>query len=294
MLKRLIFALGGWYKGVMASSDTLAQLLGSRSSRGIIGKVAVAVLMLALGGWLASCSGGSSTDPTTIPSSSTSSSTSSPATTTTAPQTLVEQYGAIDPSQLGEVELDDQLDPPDYVVRDNFDRCELYSPDLLNKLLTRRFEITITQAGSQAARGACFWRGTHTGGADVRVEVRLAKLSPAELADEESIDPTMGDFIAEVGVFWADHFVGTDIVWELTASSLGPGVAFKSGSIIGQANVLIEDPQEVGRERDAEILLVQNMALRLPQPPVGSGAEPPVGSGAEPPADSSTAPPTDG
>ena len=269
-----------------------------RGSRGITARVAAAALALALGAWLTGCNGGSGTAPTTIPSSLTSSST----TTTTLSLTLAERYGSIDVSQLGVVELDDQLDPPDYVVRDNFDRCELYSPDLLNNLLTRRFEITITQPGSPAARGACSWGGTHAGGADVRVEVRLAALSSADLADEENIDPTMGDFIAEVGGLWADHFVGTDIVWELAASSLGPGVAFKSGSVIGQANVVISDPQEVEHERDAEILLATNISVRLfqsreassPEQPADNDAEPSAGSGAEPSAGSSSAPPTDG
>ena len=119
----------------------------------------------------------------------------------------------------------------------------------------------------------------------MRVEVRLAKLSAADLADEENIDPSMGDFIAEVGRIWRDYYTGMDVVWELTASSLGPGVAFKIGNVIGQANVVINDPLEAAGEIDAEILLGQNMALRLLQPPAGSGAEPPASSSSvEPPA----------
>lgn len=221
---------------------------------------------------LAGCSGGDPDDSAQVPvPSSTTDATAATSTTISSvvdelPDDLVDVQVPVEIAGLGVLRLDDSLNPPDYVADDSYDRCEIYSPEMLEALLERRFALGFDQPGLSNAAGGCTWLGATEDGATAFVNVRLAKLSPEVLAGDEPIDPTMGDGAGEVGDIlriyaWADP------VWELDATTFGPGTAFRRDEIIGRINVFITEPQDLRQaavdERQAELVLAQNLALRL-------------------------------
>jgi len=246
---------------------------GSRPSRGRAGTIALASLAV----WaliLAGCSGGgesSSSDETADDTTTTSirtvfGSTTIPAAIQEPPEDVIDLFVPIETANLGVIRLDETLVPPDYLADDSFNRCEVYTTEMLTALLNRRFDLTFSEPGTASQNGTCTWITQTEGGASVFAVVRLAQLPADVIAGDARIDPTMQDGAAEVGDIlriypWADP------VWELDASTFGPGTAFRKDSIIGQTNIFITDAEDLVQaafeERQAELILAQNLALRL-------------------------------
>lgn len=225
-----------------------------------------------LAGLLAGC-GGNGDDSAQVPVSSNPTTSIAAATSTTIssvvhelPDDLVDVQVPVAIAGLGVLRLDESLDPPDYVADDSYSRCDIYTAEMLTALLERRFSLVFEQPGLANATGACTWLGVTEDGGTAFVNVHLAKLSPEVLAGDERIDPTMGDGAGEVGDIlriyaWADP------VWELDATTFGPGTAFRRDQVIGRINVAIPEALDLRQaaidERQAELVLSQNLALRL-------------------------------
>ncbi len=228
---------------------------------------ALAVLALLLAG----CAGNGDESSGTQPPTTTSTATSVTSSTVSSvvqelPEDIVDLFLPIEVASLGALKLDETLDPPDYLADDDFDRCQVYTAEMLTTLLNRRFKLTFNQAGSSVPNGTCTWMGEDEAGESVFVVVRLAMLSEEELGSTVSIDPTMKDGAAEVGDILRD-FAWADPVWELNATTFGPGTAFRKDSVIGQTNVFITQPEDLAQaaedERQAELILAQNLSVRL-------------------------------
>ena len=226
---------------------------------------ATAVLLLA-----AACAGG---DEEANTSSTTTTSTSAPPTT---PATIPETTTTIDPLwlpinalQLAPLEISEG----DFAVDDTFSRCDIYAPEQLTRLLEPRFKLsfaqpgydprTIYDPGFSGSSGACTWDTSPSSEASASVVLRLAALPPAVLNGEERADPAMGDSAAVVGDTWRDYCHWADPVWEMLSSTDGPGVAFRVGSIIAQANVVPSDETSPLDQQTAELVLAQNISRRL-------------------------------
>lgn len=234
----------------------------------MLASLAVSVLLLA------GCSGGgesSSVDETVSDSTTTSirtvfGTTTIPSAIQEPPENVLDLFVPIEVADLGVIRLDETLDPPDYLANDSFNRCEVYTTEMLTALLNRRFDLTFSQPGVSSQNGTCTWITQTESGASVFAVVRLAKLPDEVIAGDDRIDPTMQDGAAEVGDIlriyaWADP------VWELDATTYGPGIAFRTDSVIGQTNIFITDSEDLDQaandERQAELVLAQNLALRL-------------------------------
>ena len=226
---------------------------------------ATAVLLLA-----AACGGGDDAADT----STTTTSTAAPAAI--VPATIPETTTTIDPlwlpidvSQLAPLEISEG----DFAAADSFSRCDIYAPEQLTRLLERRFKLSFAQPGYDprtiyepdfsGSSGACTWDTGPSSEAAASVVLRLAALPPAVISGEERADPAMGDSAAVIGDIWRNYCHWADPVWEMLSSTDGPGVAFRVGDIIAQANVVPFDETSPLDQLTAELVLAQNISRRL-------------------------------
>lgn len=218
----------------------------------------VAVLLL-----VAACGGGGDDEvDATTPTASTV--TAAPSTTVPETTTTIDPlWLPIDASQLAPIEISGG----DYAVADSFNRCDIYAPDLLNRLLERRFSLVFDGAGYDPGfsgnSGACIWDTAPASVTTASVVLRLAALPPEAISGEERADPDMGDSAVVLGDIWRDYCHWADPVWEMTGSTDGPGVAFRVGNIIAQVNVVPFDEAGTIDQQSAELVLAQNISRRL-------------------------------
>ena len=219
----------------------------------------IAVLLL-----VAACGGGG--DDETDATITTTSSVPIVETTTTLPETTTTidpLWLPIDASQLAPIEIS----RGDYAVADSFNRCDIYAPELLNRLLERRFSLVFDGAGYDPGfsgnSGACIWDTASTSATAASIVLRLAALPPEAINGEERADPAMGDSAVVLGDIWRDYCHWADPVWEMTGSTDGPGVAFRVGNIIAQVNVVPFDEAGTIDQQSAELVLAQNISRRL-------------------------------
>lgn len=218
----------------------------------------VAVLLL-----VAACGGGGD-DETDATTTTASTATAAPTTTTPETTTTIDPlWLPIDASQLAPIEI--SVD--DFSVADSFNRCDIYAPDLLNRLLERRFSLVFDGAGYDPGfsgnSGACIWDTASASVTPASVVLRLAALPPEAISGEERADPAMGDSAVVLGDIWRDYCHWADPVWEMTGSTDGPGVAFRVGNIIAQINVVPFDEAGTIDQQSAELVLAQNISRRL-------------------------------
>ena len=182
-----------------------------------------------------------------------------PETTTTINPLWVE----IDASQMEPMEILEG----DFAVADSFNRCEIYAPEVLTRLLERRFSMVFDGAGYDPGfsgnSGACIWETAPASATAASVVLRLAALSPEAMSGEERADPAMGDSAAVIGDIWRDYCHWADPVWEMLSSTDGPGVAFRVGNAIAQVNVVPFDEADAIDQQQAELVLAQNISRRL-------------------------------
>ena len=212
----------------------------------------------------ATCGGGgddeadaSTTTASSVPAAPT---TTTPETTTTIDPLWV----AIDASQMEPMEILEG----DFAVADSFNRCDIYPPEQLTRLLERRFSMVFDAAGYDPGfsgnSGACIWDTASTSATSASVVLRLAALSPEAISGEERADPAMGDSAVVLGDIWRiDYCHWADPVWEMTGSTDGPGVAFRVGNAIAQVNVVPFDEADTTDQHTAELVLAQNISRRL-------------------------------
>ena len=197
----------------------------------------------------------------------TTASTTPAASTTTIPQTTTTidpLWVEIDASQMEPMEILEG----DFAVADSFNRCDIYAPEVLTRLLERRFSLVFDGAGYDPGfsgnSGACIWDTAPTSATSASVVLRLAALSPEAISGEERADPAMGDSAVVLGDIWRrDYCHWADPVWEMTGSTDGPGVAFRVGNVIAQVNVVPFDEADAIDQLTAELVLAQNISRRL-------------------------------
>ena len=218
----------------------------------------VAVLLL-----VAACGGGGDDE---VDATTTTASTVTAAPSTTVPETTTTidpLWLPIDASKLAPIEISGD----DFSVADSFNRCDIYAPDLLNRLLERRFSLVFDGAGYDPGfsgnSGACIWDTASASVTTASVVLRLAALPPEAISGEERADPAMGDSAVVLGDIWRDYCHFADPVWEMTGSTDGPGVAFRVGNIIAQVNVVPFDEAGTIDQQSAELVLAQNISRRL-------------------------------
>ena len=217
--------------------------------------IAVLLFTAACGG-----GGGDEAEVTTTTSTTTAVPTTTvPETTTTIDLLWVE----IDASKMEPMEILEG----DFAVADSFNRCEIYAPEVLTRLLERRFSMVFDGAGYDPGfsgnSGACIWDTASTSATAASVVLRLAALSPEAMSGEERADPAMGDSAAVIGDIWRDYCHWADPVWEMLSSTDGPGVAFRVGNAIAQVNVVPFDEADAIDQQQAELVLAQNISRRL-------------------------------
>lgn len=217
----------------------------------------IAVLLLA-----AACGGGGDDEA----NATTTSSVPIVETTTTIPETTTTidpLWLPIDASHLAPIEIS----ADDFSVADSFNRCDIYAPDLLNRLLERRFSLVFDGAGYDPGfsgnSGACIWDTASASVTPASIVLRLAVLPPEAISGEKRADPAMGDSAVVLGDIWRDYCHWADPVWEMTGSTDGPGVAFRVGNIIAQVNVVPFDEAGTIDQQSAELVLAQNISRRL-------------------------------
>lgn len=209
--------------------------------------------------------GGGGDDEVVATTTTTSTTTAAPAPTIPETTTTIDPlWLPIDASQMAPMEISGG----DFAVADNFSRCDIYAPDLLNRLLERRFSLVFDGAGydpgfSGNNSGACLWDTSSASATAASVVLRLAALSPEAISGEERADPAMGDGAAVLGDIWRNYCSWADPVWEMTGSTDGPGVAFRVGNIIAQVNVVPFDEAGTIDQQTAELVLAQNISRRL-------------------------------
>ena len=221
---------------------------------------AIAVVVL----FTAACGGGGDDDAQAT--STTTASTMPAASTTTVPETTTTKdplWVEIDASKMEPMEILEG----DFAVADSFNRCDIYAPEVLTRLLERRFSLVFDGAGYDPGfsgnSGACIWDTASTSATAASVVLRLAALSPEAVSGEERADPAMGDSAAVIGDIWRDYCHWADPVWEMTGSTDGPGVAFRVGNVIAQVNVVPFDEADAIDQQQAELVLAQNISHRL-------------------------------
>ena len=155
----------------------------------------------------------------------------------------------------------------DFAVADSFNRCEIYAPEVLTRLLERRFSMVFDGAGYDPGfsgnSGACIWETAPASATAASVVLRLAALSPEAMSGEERADPAMGDSAVVLGDIWRQYCLWADPVWEMLSSTDGPGVAFRVGNAIAQVNVVPFDEADAIDQQQAELVLAQNISRRL-------------------------------
>lgn len=220
---------------------------------------AIAVVVL----FTATCGGGGDDD---ADASTTTASTTAAAPTTTILQTTTTidpLWNPIDASKMKPMEILEG----DFAVADSFNRCDIYAPEVLTRLLERRFSLVFDGAGYDPGfsgnSGACIWDTASTSATAASVVLRLAALSPEAISGEERADPAMGDSAAVLGDIWRQYCSWADPVWEMTGSTDGPGVAFRVGNAIAQINVVPFDEADSIDQLTAELVLAQNISRRL-------------------------------
>ena len=196
----------------------------------------------------------------------TTASTTPAAPTTTILQTTTTKdplWVEIDASKMEPMEILEG----DFAVADSFNRCDIYAPEVLTRLLERRFSLVFDGAGYDPGfsgnSGACIWDTASTSATSASVVLRLAALSPEAVSGEERADPAMGDSAAVIGDIWRDYCHWADPVWEMLSSTDGPGVAFRVGNAIAQVNVVPFDEADAIDQLTAELVLAQNISRRL-------------------------------
>ena len=196
----------------------------------------------------------------------TTASTTTAAPTTTVPETTTTidlLWVAIDASQMEPMEILEG----DFAVADSFNRCDIYAPEVLTRLLERRFSLVFDGAGYDPGfsgnSGACIWDTASTSVTSASVVLRLAALSPEAISGEERADPAMGDSAVVLGDIWRQYCSWADPVWEMLSSTDGPGVAFRVGNAIAQINVVPFDEADTIDQLTAELVLAQNISRRL-------------------------------
>lgn len=224
---------------------------------------AIAILLL-----VAACGGGddgagtSSTTSTSVPPTT-------PATILETTTTIDPLWFPIDASQLAPLEISED----DFVVADTVSRCDIYAPEQLTRLLERRFKLSFAQLGYDPRKvydpsfsgssGACTWDTSPSSETAASVVVRLAALPSEAINGEERADPTMGDSAAVIGDIWRQYCNWADPVWEMLSSTDGPGVTFRVGNAIAQANVIPFEETSPLDQSTAELVLAQNISHRL-------------------------------
>ena len=218
----------------------------------------IAILLLT-----ATCGGGGDDE---ADASTTTASSVPAAPTTTVPETTTTidpLWVAIDASQMEPMEILEG----DFAVADSFNRCDIYPPEQLTRLLERRFSMVFDAAGYDPGfssnSGACIWDTASTSATSASVVLRLAALSPEAISGEERADPAMGDSAAVLGDIWRQYCSWADPVWEMTGSTDGPGVAFRVGNAIAQVNVVPFEEADTTDQQTAELVLAQNISRRL-------------------------------
>ena len=196
----------------------------------------------------------------------TTASTTPAAPTTTILQTTTTKdplWVEIDASKMKPMEILEG----DFAVADSFNRCDIYAPEVLTRLLERRFSLVFDGAGYDPGfsgnSGACIWDTASTSATSASVVLRLAALSPEAISGEERADPAMGDSAAVLGDIWRQYCSWADPVWEMLSSTDGPGVAFRVGNVIAQVNVVPFDEADAIDQQQAELVLAQNISRRL-------------------------------
>ena len=218
----------------------------------------VAVLLL-----VAACGGGGDDDAEATTTTS-STATAAPTTTVTETTTTLDPlWLPIDASQLAPMEIAEG----DFAVADSFNRCDIYAPDLLNRLLKRRFSMVFDGAGYDPGfsgnSGACIWDTASSSATSASVVLRLSSLSPEAISGEERADAAMGDSAVVLGDIWRQYCSWADPVWEMTGSTDGPGVAFRVGNTIAQVNIVPFDEADAMDQQSAELVLAQNISRRI-------------------------------
>ena len=179
--------------------------------------------------FVAACGGGGGDDAdvgtTTAPSTTAAPTTTIPQTTTTINPLWVE----IDASQMEPMEILEG----DFAVADSFNRCDIYAPEVLTRLLERKFSLVFDEAGYDPGfsgnSGACIWDTASTSATAASVVLRLAALSPEAVSGEERADPAMGDSAVVLGDIWRQYCLWADPVWEMLSSTDGPRRGFPCG-----------------------------------------------------------------
>ena len=196
----------------------------------------------------------------------TTASTTAAAPTTTILQTTTTKdplWVEIDASKMEPMEILEG----DFAVADSFNRCDIYAPEVLTRLLERRFSLVFDGAGYDPGfsgnSGACIWDTASTSATAASVVLRLAALSPEAISGEERADPAMGDSAVVLGDIWRQYCSWADPVWEMLSSTDGPGVAFRVGNAIAQVNVVPFDEADSIDQLTAELVLAQNISRRL-------------------------------
>ena len=216
----------------------------------------------------AACGGGEdeavSTTTTTTTSAASTVITTIPETTTTIDLLWL----PIDGATLAPIEISEG----DFAVADSFNRCDIYPPEQLTRLLERRFKLNFSQTGYDPGlsgnSGACIW-DTSPGSTSpddavsASVVLRLAALPRAVISGEERADPAMGDSAAVLGDIWRLYCTWADPVWEMLGSTDGPGVAFRVGNVIAQINVVPLDEVAQLDQQSAELVIAQQISRRL-------------------------------
>ena len=215
----------------------------------------------------AACGGGGGDEAEVTTTASTTlaaATTTIPQTTTTIDPLWVELWVEIDASQMEPMEILEG----DFAVADSFNRCDIYAPEVLTRLLERKFSLVFDGAGYDPGfsgnSGACIWDTASTSATAASVVLRLAALSPEAISGEERADPAMGDSAVVLGDIWRKPYCHwADPVWEMLSSTDGPGVAFRVGNAIAQVNVVPFDEADSIDQLTAELVLAQNISRRL-------------------------------
>ena len=223
-------------------------------------RFAAAITVVVL--FTAACGGGGGDEAEVT----TTASTTAAAPTTTILQTTTTKdplWVEIDASKMKPMEILEG----DFAVADSFNRCDIYAPEVLTRLLERKFSLVFDGAGYDPGfsgnSGACIWDTASTSATSASVVLRLAALSPEAISGEERADPAMGDSAAVLGDIWRQYCSWADPVWEMTGSTDGPGVAFRVGNAIAQINVVPFDEADTIDQLTAELVLAQNISRRL-------------------------------
>ena len=227
-------------------------------------RFAAAITVVVLFAAACGSGGGDEAEVTTTASTTLAAATTTiPQTTTTIDPLWVELWVEIDASQMEPMEILEG----DFAVADSFNRCDIYAPEVLTRLLERRFSLVFDGAGYDPGfsgnSGACIWGTASTSATSASVVLRLAALSPEAISGEERADPAMGDSAVVLGDIWRRYCHWADPVWEMTGSTDGPGVAFRVGNVIAQVNVVPFDEADAIDQLTAELVLAQNISRRL-------------------------------